>query len=95
MKTLHLTIKRKWFDMIASGEKKIEYRETKRYWDKRLLGREYDEVYFRNGYSKNAPFMRVKYLGFSIRCTLNPDTGSCGPVYCIHLGDVLEVGRAE
>ena len=26
MKTLHLVLKRKWWDMIASGEKKEEYR---------------------------------------------------------------------
>ena len=26
-KILHLTLKKKWFDMIASGEKKEEYRE--------------------------------------------------------------------
>ena len=25
-KTLHLVLKRKWLDMIASGEKKEEYR---------------------------------------------------------------------
>jgi len=35
-KTLHLTLKKKWFDMIASGEKKEEYREIKPYWIKRL-----------------------------------------------------------
>ena len=27
MKTLHLVLKSKWYDMIASGEKKEEYRE--------------------------------------------------------------------
>jgi len=33
---LHLTLKKKWFDMIASGEKKEEYRALKKYWAKRL-----------------------------------------------------------
>ena len=37
MKTLDLVLKRKWFDMIASGEKTEEYRELKKYWVKRLL----------------------------------------------------------
>jgi hypothetical protein len=37
MKVLHLTLKKKWFDMIASGEKKEEYREVKDYWINRLL----------------------------------------------------------
>lgn len=29
MKTLHLNLKKEWFDMILSGEKKEEYREIK------------------------------------------------------------------
>jgi len=37
MKTLHLNLKKKWFDMILSGEKKQEYREIKKYWINRLL----------------------------------------------------------
>jgi len=37
MKTLNLTLKKKWFDMIKSGEKLEEYREVKRFWIVRLL----------------------------------------------------------
>lgn len=37
MRILHLTLKKKWFDMIASGEKKEEYREIKPYWISRLV----------------------------------------------------------
>jgi hypothetical protein len=37
MKVLHLTVKKKWFDMIASGEKKEEYRGIKPYWVKRII----------------------------------------------------------
>jgi len=33
---LRLTLTKKWFDMIASGEKKEEYRELKKYWQVRL-----------------------------------------------------------
>ena len=36
MKTLHLTLKKKWFEMIASGEKTEEYREVKPYWNSRF-----------------------------------------------------------
>jgi len=32
MNILRLTIKKEWFDMIQSGEKKEEYREIKPYW---------------------------------------------------------------
>ena len=34
---LHLTLKRKWYEMVASGIKTEEYREIKPYWEKRLL----------------------------------------------------------
>jgi len=37
MKTLHLNLKKKWFDMIKSGEKKSEYRELTAYWAARLV----------------------------------------------------------
>ena len=40
-KTLHLVLKRKWWDMIASGEKKEEYHEICFYWAVRLLCKTY------------------------------------------------------
>ena len=63
---LVLPIKKKWFDMIASGEKTEEYREIKPYYSKRFetiglvnkLGLpviNYVWVIFRNGYSKKSP----------------------------------------
>ncbi len=79
MKPLALTIHRKWFDRIASGQKTQEFREVKPYWTKRLEGRHYDEVHFRNGYHQDAPFMRVEYLGYT--------KNGC---YVLHLGKVLE-----
>ncbi len=78
---LHLTLKKKWFDLIKSGEKKIEYREAKYYWWKRLYGRKFDEVHFRNGYSLDSPFMRVQCL----------DIIRVGDMFEIRLGNILEV----
>lgn len=37
MRILRMTLKKQWFDMIASGEKKEEYREIKPYWVSRLV----------------------------------------------------------
>jgi len=62
MKILHLTLKKKWFDMISSGVKKEEYREIKPYWCKRL-NKKFDAVQFRNGYSKDAPFFIIQLIG--------------------------------
>ena len=77
---LTLPIKKKWFDMIKSGEKKEEYREIKPYYDSRFkfyipdignmkiirmdVGTGFipvdDEIIFRNGYSKNSPYIKCK-----------------------------------
>jgi hypothetical protein len=37
MKTLHLTLKKKWYDMVESDEKLEEYRELTAYWFMRLV----------------------------------------------------------
>ena len=70
MKILHLTLHRKWFDEILNGTKKIEYRDIKPYWTKRLFDngkpKKFDEILFRNGYSKNSPKMRAEFLGIRI-----------------------------
>lgn len=58
---LTLPIKKKWFDMILSGEKKEEYREIKPYYDSRFLETSLSErnrcllIKFRNGYSQSSP----------------------------------------
>lgn len=82
-KVLHLTLHRKWFDLIAIGKKKIEYRDATPYWDKRLKDREYDEIHFRNGYNPNNPFMRVKMVEI--------DTDPENLQWFIYLGEILEI----
>ena len=58
---LILPIKKKWFDMILSGEKKEEYREIKPYYISRFPTTfESFSVMFRNGYSKNSPSFIAK-----------------------------------
>lgn len=89
-RVLHLTLKKKWFDMIASGVKKEEYRETKPYWDKRLLGKDYDVIRFRNGYAKDSPTMTVEYKGLDVALGVI-EWGAPGetPVYILELGEIL------
>lgn len=56
--TLTLPLKRKWFDLIRSGEKREEYREMSPYWKRRLESahwggfRTYDRLVFTLGYPK-------------------------------------------
>lgn len=72
---LTLPIKKKWFDMIKSGEKKEEYREIKPYYTTRFYGRAYEynvkngfmkeyerkyiTILLRNGYLKNSPTLKA------------------------------------
>lgn len=39
---LKLVVKKKWFDMIVSGEKTEEYREIKPYWIDKLVNQDAD-----------------------------------------------------
>jgi len=64
-KILHLTLKKKWFDMILSGEKTEEYRDIKPYWDKRLIGNSFDIIRFRNGYKKDSSTFDIECKGIS------------------------------
>ncbi len=84
-KILRLTLYKKWFDKIASGEKKEEYRENKPYWKARLSKKNYDEVHFKNGYNPDSPFMRVKCLGI--------DFDKHNNRFVIKLGEVLEITK--
>jgi len=64
LRVLRLTLKKKWFDMIASGEKTEEYRTPSAWIFSRLIGKEYDVVEFSNGYGKHVPRVVVKYFGW-------------------------------
>jgi len=57
---LTLPIKKKWFDMIASGKKTEEYRTIKPYYEKRFSRYGIDvpfELRLRAGYAKTSPLM--------------------------------------
>lgn len=105
MKTLHLTLSRKWFDMILKGEKKEEYREIKMYWATRLMAgfprtfgidrfnpdfKDFSEIEFKNGYSKNSPIMTVECKGITIGMTKSHwcDDGE-KEMFVIKLGKIL------
>lgn len=52
MADLVLHVKRVYFEQIASGQKREEYRRATPYWQKRLEGREYERVVICLGYPK-------------------------------------------
>jgi hypothetical protein len=81
--TLHHNLHREFFAAIAAGTKRFEYRERKPYWRKRLEGRKYDVIKFRNGYATTAPEMIVQFRGLRKR----------GRRYEILLGRILKIKR--
>lgn len=96
MKILHLTIIKKWFDMIASGEKPEEYREIKKYWTTRLLSRKYDAVKFRNGYAPTSPTVTVELDSIKAGYGRSEWGAILGKKYFVlKLGKILEGGLNE
>lgn len=89
---LHLTLMRKWFDMIANGEKRDEYREIKPYWTRRFadLSKGYDCIKFRNGYRSDSPAMTIRFDHLLIGRG-RPEWGAPldKDVYILRLGDML------
>ncbi|MCX6199402.1 MAG: ASCH domain-containing protein [Bacteroidetes bacterium] len=99
---LHLTLKKEWFAMIVSGEKKEEYRELKDYWKKRfwLEGttkcRSYDIVRFKNGYAKDAPEFDIVCKKITMRLS-KAKWSTQKPTKCfvIELGEILSKKNIE
>lgn len=105
---LILPIKKKWFDMIVSGEKKEEYREIKPYYDCRFrkfmprftnFKNEYTAneffIVFRNGYKSNSPSIKC-------RCVIDIGTGKkeWGAIqkqryYVLKILEILEIRNAN
>ena len=68
-KYMTLTLKKKWFDLILSGVKTEEYRETKPYWTTRFT-KYFDSleastpktILFRNGYGFDKPEFKAECI---------------------------------
>ena len=84
---LHLNIHREFFAQIAAKTKRFEYRERTPYWQKRLEGRKYSVVQFRNGYATKAPEMQVEFLDVKKIHKWG------APHYAIQLGRILTSKR--
>ncbi len=88
MGVLKIVIRKEPFDLIASGKKKIEYREVKPFWHSRLYDvngkkRHYDSIEFINGYNVDAKRMVAKYEGFDKK----------GKLYHIKVGKIIKKSK--
>jgi hypothetical protein len=96
---LPLVLKGKWYDMIASGEKKEEYRDAKLFWRKRITNVIYKAhnednpivVAFSLGYKKQDMF----FVADRISCKKGSNHPEWGepetPHYVIKLGERVEL----
>ena len=96
MKILHLTLKKKWFDMILSGEKREEYREIKPYWMDRLNNVSFTHIRFVNGYGKDKPWLLINWRGMyqgKGLCLWGAPPGKS--VYILELGAIVDSGNIK
>lgn len=99
---LPLHLNRKWFEMIASGKKREEYRANTEYWKTRILnwqeraGKKTLKVRFFLGYAKDAQTMLYSvdsYVGFHDWCR-HPQWGEPeGFHYVIYLKKRIYLSR--
>lgn len=98
---LHLNLKKRWFDMILSGEKKEEYREISQYWTSRLSanitikGKSYRPaeviICFSNGYRKDRRQFYIECTGLLVgrgRQWWGADAGK--DYFVLYLGDIIK-----
>ena len=96
MNILHLTLKKKWFDLILSGKKTEEYREIKPYWEKRLMGKTYDKVIFRNWYGNYAPWFAIELKGITQGIGKSEWGAEEGKTYFVlSLGEIINIKNID
>jgi hypothetical protein len=81
-KILILSLYRGWFDLILSGDKIIEYREIKPFWEKRFAKNTYEYIRFINGYGKLRPSFLIELKGITKTDKFE-----------LHLGKILETNN--
>jgi ASC-1-like (ASCH) protein len=77
-KRLTLAVKSEYFDAIRDGTKKHEFRLVNDYWEKRLVGRHYDEIEITKGYPAKDDLLRrmvFPYRGYRTRRLTHPHFG--------------------
>ena len=72
MQVLKLSLKKAPFDVMVTGEKKVEFREQSAYIKSRFVDsktgkdKEYDFVEFTNGYGYDKPRFTVTFKGYKL-----------------------------
>lgn len=87
---LFLVVKKEWYDKIASGEKRVEYRKNSEYWNLKFLDITiYKNVEFQCGYSRKYPRLKFQIENIVFEKTPEEIKKIIKTDYCfaIYLGD--------
>lgn len=93
MPDLQLAVKAKYFYDAKALIKLFEYRLYNEYWEKRLIGREYDRLIITLGYPKKGDMDRTlifPYNGYEIQTITHPHFGDAPvKVFALILKDII------
>lgn len=102
-KVLHLTLEKKPFQVMVTGEKNKEFRKDRRWIRSRLLypnghRKHYDLVKFVNGYGSKRPYFICEYKGFEFKDGDYRYSNGLGisvddTDFTINLGKIIETGN--
>lgn len=91
--TLHLPLKREYFDAIRDGQKTEEYRLCTPYWRKRLEGKTFTTIVLTLGYPGRVDIARRierPWQGYQIKTITHPHFGPAPvQVFAIHVSGNL------
>ena len=105
-----LSLEKKPFQVMVTGEKKEEFRENKKWMTSRLIDKVTGQpkplkfIRFTNGYGNDKPYFICEYKGFSyVGSDYTPRKYSNGLVvsdvheghYIIHCGAIVETGNLK
>lgn len=101
-KVLNLTLHRAAFEVMVTGEKRLEFRTPGKWIDSRLFRKDgsrkpYDFIKFTNGYGSDKPYFICRYLGFEYEYGCfrysNGLEVEVSNDYAIKCGQIVEVGN--
>lgn len=94
---LYLPLSAYWFDLIATGKKKIEFRECKDYWTKRIRKAQFSnkpiKIVFTRGYTKRKLIADVTAI--SVIYGINTDLHINKNVYAIAFENVCVLHKKK
>ncbi|MEH0833295.1 ASCH domain-containing protein [Pectobacterium cacticida] len=79
MRILQLAVMSEYFDQMKAGKKTFEYRLQNAYWQRRLVGRDYDTLIITKGYPARTDMLRrlvMPYNGYELQTITHPHFGA-------------------